>query len=81
MKAKALRKIFAGTQSPLSLHTSDGKQLYVDNPERVLVSEDLIAIGCGCDPVFGMVREIILLCPDHIVRAEPTKRRALPIPA
>jgi len=81
MKADVLRKAIAGLKSAVTVHTSDGKQVYVDNIEQVLVSEDIIAIGCGWDSVSGLVREIVLLSPDHVVRVEPTKRRSFPAPA
>ena len=54
--------------------------VYVDHPELVIVSEHFIAVGSGADASSRVVKEIILLSPDHIVRVEPTKRRALTRP-
>ena len=65
------------TKPPLNFYTSDGRVVYVDHPESVLVSEHLVAIGSGANGATGVVRQIILLSPDHIVRIEPTKRRPL----
>lgn len=67
----------SATKPPLNFYTSDGRVVYVDHPESVLVSEHLIAIGSGANGGRGVVKEIVLLSPDHIVRIEPTKRRPL----
>ena len=67
----------AATKPPLSFYISDGRIVYVDHPEAVLISEQLIAIGSGANGGGNVVKEIILLSPDHVVRIEPTKRKAL----
>jgi hypothetical protein len=77
MKADTFRQVIGSTKPPLSVYTSDGRQVYVDHPELVIVGENLVAIGLGADAASGVVKEIVLLSPEHIVRIEPTKRRAL----
>ena len=77
MKADVIRQILSATKPPLDFYTSDGKVLYVDHPESILVSDNLIAIGSGVNGTSGVMKAIVLLSPDHIVRIEPTKRRAL----
>jgi hypothetical protein len=67
----------AATKPPLNFYTSDGRVVYVDHPEAVLVSEQLIAIGSGANGISNVAKEIILLSPDHVVRIEPTKRKPL----
>ena len=75
VKADTIRQIMSATRPPLNFFTSDGRVVYVDHPESVLVSENLIAIGSGANG--RIVRQIILLSPDHVVRIEPTKRKPL----
>ena len=77
MKSDTVHQVIQATKPPLNFYTSDGRILYVDHPESVIVSEHLIAIGSGADSATGVVKEIVLLSPDHVVRIEPTKRRAL----
>jgi hypothetical protein len=77
MKSDTIRQVMSSTKPPLNFYTSDGRVIYVDHPESVLVSEHLIAIGSGANGASGVVKEIILLSPDHVVRIERTKRRTL----
>jgi hypothetical protein len=77
MKANTIQQIMGKTRPPLNFYTSDGRVVYVDHPESVLVSEPLVAIASGADASTGVAKEMILLSPDHIVRIEPTKRRPL----
>lgn len=77
MKSAILRRAISATKPPLYFYTSDGRQVYVDHPQLVIVGQDLVAIGSGADAISGVVREIMLLSPDHIVRVEPTKRKSL----
>ena len=77
MKSDTVRQVLSATKPPLNFYTSDGRVIYVDHPESVLVSEQLIAIGSGANGVSGVVKEIILLSPEHIVRIEPTKRKPM----
>lgn len=77
MKADVIQQVLSATNPPLDFYTSDGKVLYVDHPESVLVSNNLIAIGAGVNGTSGVMKEIVLVSPDHVVRIEPTKRRAL----
>ena len=77
MNSDTVRQVMSPTKPPLNFYTSDGRIIYVDHPESLLVSEQLIAIGSGANGVSGVVKEIILLSPDHIVRIEPTQRKSL----
>jgi hypothetical protein len=77
MKSDTIRQVMSATKPPLNFYASDGRIVYVDHPESVLVSEQLIAVGSGANGTSGVVKEIILLSPDHIVRIEPTKRKPL----
>jgi hypothetical protein len=77
MKSEIIRQVISATKPPFQFYTSDGKQVYVDHPELIIISQDLIAIGAGADEASGVAKGIVLLSPDHIVRVEPTKRRAL----
>ena len=81
MKFDTVRQVMSATKPPLHFYTSDGRMVYVDHPELMIVSENLIAIGSGADAASRVVKEIILLSPDHIVRVEPTKRKPLARPA
>ena len=77
MKPHTIRQVIASTKPPLNFYTSDGRIVYVDHPESIIVGEQLVAIGSGADAATGVVKEIILLDPDHIVRIEPTRRKPL----
>jgi hypothetical protein len=77
MKSDTIKGILGGAKPTLNFYTSDGRIVYVDHPESVIVGEQLVAIGSGADGSSGVVRDIILLSPDHIVRIEPTKRKPL----
>jgi len=81
MNSNTIRQVIAATRPPVNFYASDGRIVYVDHPELVIVSEQLIAIGSGANGNSGVLKEIILLSPDHIVRIEPTKRRALTRPS
>jgi hypothetical protein len=80
VKSDTIRQVISSTKPPLNFYTSDGRMVYVDHPELVIVSPDLIAIGSGADAASGVVKEIVLLSPDHVVRVEPTKRKSLSRP-
>ena len=79
MNAGTIREVVAGTKPPLNFYTSDGRVVYVDHPETVLISEQVIAIGTGGNggKKPGVLQQITFLSPDHIMRIEPTKRRPL----
>ncbi|HXR06723.1 MAG TPA: hypothetical protein VN765_05300 [Candidatus Acidoferrum sp.] len=77
MKTERIRQTIFALKPPVNFYTSDGRVIYVDHPESVLITEALIAIGSGVDAGTGVARDIILLAPDHIVRIEPTKRKPL----
>jgi len=75
MKATAIRRAIAATRPPMNFYTSDGKVIYVDHPESVLVEEGLIAIDPGGNGTGRVAKELILLSPNHVVRIERTKRK------
>jgi hypothetical protein len=77
MKATAIRKLVSEMKPPMTFYTSDGRLVYVDHPEAVLVHEQVVAIGSGVNGGNRVVKDIIFLSPDHIVRIEPAKRRPL----
>lgn len=77
MKSETIRQVMASAKPPLHFFTSDGRVVYLDHPDSVILSEHLIAIGSGADAGSGLAKEIILLSPDHVVRIEPTKRKPL----
>ena len=77
MNSATIREVVLATKPPLNFYRSDGRVIYVDHPESVLISDQLIAIGSGSNGASGVVKEIILLSPEHVVRIEPTKRRPL----
>jgi hypothetical protein len=77
MRADTIRQGMSNTKPPLNFYTSDERIVYVDHPESILVSEQLVAIGSGVNGGSGVVKEIILISPDHIVRIEPTRRKPL----
>jgi hypothetical protein len=77
MKADVIRQLLAATKPPVEFFTSDGRTIYIDHPESVLISENLVAVGSGVSGRGALTKEIILISPDHVVRIEPTRRRAL----
>ena len=77
MRADTIRQGMSNTKPPLNFYASDERIVYVDHPESILVSEQLVAIGSGVNGGSGVVKEIILISPDHIVRIEPTRRKPL----
>jgi hypothetical protein len=77
MKTKMIRQTVFDLKPPMNFYTSDGRVIYIDHPESVLITEALIAIATGVDAGTGVARDIILLAPDHIVRIEPAKRKPL----
>ena len=77
MKTEMIRQTIFAIKPPMNFYTSDGRVVYIDHPESVIISEALVAVGSGVDPETGLARDILLLAPDHIVRIEPTRRKAL----
>jgi len=77
VNSETIHQAIAATKPPLNFYASDGRVVYVDHPEAVLVSDQLIAIGTGANGSGAAANKIILLSPDHVVRIEPTKRRPL----
>ncbi len=77
MTAGTIRQIISATPPPINVYTSDRRVIYVDHPESVIVSDEMIAIGSGVNGGSGVVKDIILLANNHIVRVERMRRKAL----
>ena len=77
MNAAAISQLVRTTKPPLNFYTSDGRTVYVDHPESVLIRPQVIVIAPGANGAGRMLKEIISLSPDHIVRIEPAKRKLL----
>jgi len=77
MNPETIRQVISATKPPLNFYTSDGRIVYVGHPESVIVSNQLLAIGSGTNGGSTVVKQIILISPDHVVRIEPTKRKPL----
>ena len=77
MKTEIIRQTIFALKPPMNFYTSDGRVVYIDHPESVIISEALVAVGAGVDPGTGLASGIVLLAPDHFVRIEPTRRKPL----
>ncbi len=77
MKTEMIRQTIFALKPPMNFYTSDGRVVYIDHPESIIISEALVAVGAGVDAGTGVARDIVLLAPDHILRIEPTRRRPL----
>jgi hypothetical protein len=77
MKTEMIRQTIFALKPPMNFHTSDGRVIYIDHPESVVISQALVAVGAGVDAGTGLARDIVLLAPDHIVRIEPARRKPL----
>jgi hypothetical protein len=77
MKTEIIRQTIFAIKPPMNFYTSDGRVIYIDHPESVLISEALVAVASGLDEDTGLAKEILLIAPDHIVRIDPANRRAL----
>ena len=60
---------------PCTVLVSDGRSIYVDNPETVLVSDRVLVIGKHAQG--RMVKELAIVAFDHITGIEPSKPRPL----
>ena len=60
---------------PCNVLVSDGRCIYVDNPETVLVSDTVLVIGKHAQG--RMVKELAIVAVSHITGIEPTKPRPL----
>jgi hypothetical protein len=54
---------------------SDGRSIYVDNPETVILSDTVLVIGKHAQG--RMVKELSIVALAHITGIEPTKPRPL----
>ncbi len=77
MKVDIIRQSIAANKPPLNIYTTDGRMIYLDHPESAIVADSVVALGSCLDAETGVFKDIVLLSPDHIVRIEPTKRRAM----
>lgn len=60
---------------PCNVHVSDGRCLYVDNPETVLLSDTVLVIGTHAQG--RMVKELGIVALAYITGIEPAKPRPL----
>ncbi len=60
---------------PCNVLVSDGRCLYVDNPETVLLSDTVLVIGMHAQG--RMVKELAIVALAHITGIEPAKPRPL----
>lgn len=60
---------------PCNVLVSDGRCIYVDNPETVLVSDTVLVIGKHAQG--RIVKELAIVAVSHVTGIEPTKPRPL----
>lgn len=60
---------------PCNVLVSDGRCIYVDNPETVLVSDTVLVIGKHAQG--RMVKELAIVAVNHVTGIEPAKPRPL----
>lgn len=60
---------------PCDVLVSDGRRIYVDNPETVLLSDTVLVIGRHAQG--RMVKELSIVALAHITGIEPAKPRPL----
>jgi len=60
---------------PCNVLVSDGRCIYVDNPETILLSETVLVIGKHAQG--RMVKELAMVALAHITGIEPAKPRPL----
>ena len=60
---------------PCNVLVSDGRRIYVDNPETVLVSDTVLVIGTHAQG--RMVKELAIVAVSHVTGIEPAKPRPL----
>jgi len=54
---------------------SDGREIYMDNPETVLLSDTVLVVGKHAQG--RMVKELAIVALNHITGIEPAKPRLL----
>ena len=60
---------------PCNVLVSDGRCIYVDNPETVLLTETVLVIGKHAQG--RIVKELAIVAVNHVTGIEPTKPRPL----
>ena len=60
---------------PCNILVSDGRCIYVDNPETVLLSDTVLVVGKHAQG--RIVKELAIVALDHITGIEPAKPRPL----
>ena len=60
---------------PCTILVSDGRSVYVDNPETVLLSDTVLVVGTHAQG--RIVKELAIIALDHITGIEPAKPRPL----
>ena len=60
---------------PCTVHVSDGRSIYVDNPETVLLSDTVLVIGIHAQG--RIVRDLAIVAIAHITSIDPAKPRPL----
>jgi len=60
---------------PCNVLVSDGRCIYVDDPETVLVSDTVLVIGKHAQG--RMVKELAIVAVSHVTGIEPAKPRPL----
>ena len=60
---------------PCNVLVSDGRIIYVDNPETVLVSDTVLVVGKHAQG--RMVKELAIVAVRHVTGIEPAKPRPL----
>ena len=58
---------------PCTILVSDGRSVYVDNPETVLLSDTVLVVGTHAQG--RIVKELAIIALDHITGIEPAKPR------
>ena len=60
---------------PCMILVSDGRSVYVDNPETVLLSDTVLVVGTHAQG--RVVKELAIIALAHITGIEPAKPRPL----
>jgi len=60
---------------PCTILVSDGREIYMDNPETVLLSDTVLVVGKHAQG--RMVKELAIVALNHITGIEPAKPRLL----
>ena len=60
---------------PCNILVSDGRCIYVDNPETVLLSDTVLVVGKHAQG--RIVKELAIVALDHITGIEPATPRPL----